>query len=86
MGDHRNNSEDSRVGGQVPQSKVIGQAFVRVWPITQWRGFGVPKTFSPAEGRRGRATVGLAYCRCGGDGATGVELPVLPGPLGREAE
>jgi signal peptidase I len=46
MGDHRNNSEDSRVGGQVPQSKVIGQAFVRVWPITKWRGFGVPKTFS----------------------------------------
>ncbi len=46
MGDHRNNSEDSRVGGQIPQSKVIGQAFVRVWPISKWRGFGVPKTFS----------------------------------------
>jgi signal peptidase I len=46
MGDHRNNSEDSRVGGQVPKSKVVGQAFVRVWPLSDWRGFGVPKTFS----------------------------------------
>lgn len=50
MGDHRNNSEDSRVGGQVPQSKVIGQAFLRVWPITTWRGYGVPKTFSGLNG------------------------------------
>jgi signal peptidase I len=46
MGDHRDNSEDSRVGGQVPQSKVVGKAFVRVWPVTNWRGFGIPKTFS----------------------------------------
>jgi signal peptidase I len=45
MGDHRDNSEDSRVGGQVPQSKVVGKAFVRVWPVTKWRGFGIPKTF-----------------------------------------
>ncbi|MCW2548997.1 MAG: signal peptidase [Mycobacterium sp.] len=46
MGDHRNDSADSRVGGQVPQSKVVGQAFVRVWPLSKWRGFGVPQTFS----------------------------------------
>jgi signal peptidase I len=58
MGDHRNDSEDSRVGGQVPQSKVIGQAFVRVWPITKWRGFGVPKTFSQLTGA-GAPSVGL---------------------------
>ena len=61
MGDHRNNSEDSRVGGQVPQSKVIGQAFVRVWPISRWRGFGVPKTFSQftASGALGATDLGV---------------------------
>jgi len=85
MGDHRNDSEDSRVAGQVPQGKVIGQAFVRVWPITHWRGFGVPKTFG--------------QLKAGGGAATGVllplwwrrrrrswRLPVLAGPPGREAE
>ncbi len=59
MGDHRNNSEDSRVGGQVPQKKVVGQAFVRVWPLSKWRGFGVPKTFSQFTGAAG-AGVGVA--------------------------
>ena len=64
MGDHRNDSEDSRVGGQVPQSKVIGQAFVRVWPLSQWRGFGVPKTFSQLQSGGERA-LGSCY-HCGG--------------------
>lgn len=58
MGDHRNNSEDSRVGGQVPQKKVVGQAFVRVWPLSKWRGFGVPKTFSQFTSAAG-PTVGF---------------------------
>jgi signal peptidase I len=59
MGDHRDNSEDSRVGGQVPQSKVVGQAFVRVWPITEWRGFGVPKTFSSVSAEGASSGVGM---------------------------
>ena len=52
MGDHRGDSDDSRgspgspPNGFVPQSKVVGQAFVRVWPLSDWRGYGVPKTFS----------------------------------------
>ena len=52
MGDHRGDSDDSRgspggtPNGFVPQSKVVGQAFVRVWPISDWRGYGVPKTFA----------------------------------------
>jgi signal peptidase I len=59
MGDHRNNSDDSRIGGQVPQSKVVGQAFVRVWPLSQWRGFGVPKTFSQFTGSSAIPTLGI---------------------------
>jgi len=33
MGDHRNQSTDSRVFGTVPVSSVIGRAVVRIWPL-----------------------------------------------------
>jgi signal peptidase I len=32
MGDNRSNSEDSRAIGPVKQSKVVGHAFVIIWP------------------------------------------------------
>jgi signal peptidase I len=66
MGDHRGDSDDSRgspgrpPNGFVPQSKVIGQAFVRVWPLSDWRGYGVPKTFSQFTSAAGLPSVGLA--------------------------
>lgn len=85
MGDHRNDSEDSRVGGQVPQSKVIGQAFVRVWPITQWRGFGVPKTFSQLKAGGGAST-GVLLPLWWRRRRRSFRLPVLSGPPGHEAE
>jgi len=34
MGDNRTNSADSRVFGPVPESTVVGRAFVRLWPFT----------------------------------------------------
>ncbi len=33
MGDHRENSADSRVFGPIPLSSVIGRAWLRYWPI-----------------------------------------------------
>jgi signal peptidase I len=33
MGDNRGNSADSRVFGPIRESKVVGRAVVRVWPI-----------------------------------------------------
>jgi len=33
MGDNRCNSEDSRAFGPVPESDIIGRAFVIVWPL-----------------------------------------------------
>ena len=34
MGDNRQNSTDSRRFGSVPESRIVGRAFVRVWPVT----------------------------------------------------
>jgi signal peptidase I len=51
-GDHRSDSADSRAyihepgGGFVPTSKVIGRAFVKVWPPSRIGTLAVPKTFS----------------------------------------
>ena len=38
MGDNRNQSEDGRRFGPVPESSIIGKAFIRVWPPTRWGG------------------------------------------------
>ncbi len=60
MGDHRDDSADSRYhcgdgsGGQscdpisstVPNSDVIGKAVVIAWPPSRWRTLGTPKTFT----------------------------------------
>ncbi|MGH9177362.1 MAG: signal peptidase I [Acidimicrobiales bacterium] len=34
MGDNRGNSSDSRVFGAISESRIIGRAFVRVWPVS----------------------------------------------------
>ncbi|ROS78380.1 signal peptidase I [Curtobacterium sp. PhB130] len=36
MGDNRYNSADSRVHGPVPESDIVGRAFVITWPISRW--------------------------------------------------
>jgi signal peptidase I len=52
MGDHRAASADSRAhlgdggGGTVPADKVIGRAFVVVWPLTRMATVSIPETFS----------------------------------------
>jgi len=51
MGDHRSASADSRShlgdpgGGTVPANKVIGRAFVIIWPISHAAILRVPATF-----------------------------------------
>jgi signal peptidase I len=62
MGDHRDDSDDSRVNGFVPVKDVLGRAFVVIWPITDWKTLGVPATFKQsglsAAGQRSLAMVG----------------------------
>ena len=54
MGDHRGSSADSRFhiddenSGTVPQDKVIGRAFVIVWPLDRAALLSVPDTFDGA--------------------------------------
>jgi signal peptidase I len=39
MGDHRNNSSDSRTWGFVPKKYIIGKVQLRWWPLDQARIF-----------------------------------------------
>jgi signal peptidase I len=51
LGDHRGISDDSRGheadpgNGMIPENKVIGRAFVIVWPPSQWGILRIPATF-----------------------------------------
>ncbi len=38
MGDNRNASSDSRAFGPIPESDIIGRAFVRIWPLDRLGG------------------------------------------------
>jgi signal peptidase I len=70
MGDHRQDSLDSRFhmslpgGGTVSDDKVVGRAIVVAWPINRWDWLSIPSTFSQpginAAGTAGPAAVGLA--------------------------
>ncbi|MGO8960621.1 MAG: signal peptidase I [Streptosporangiaceae bacterium] len=52
MGDNRAISDDSRLRqsdpghGTIPESAVIGRAFVIVWPPSRWRILPIPSTFN----------------------------------------
>ncbi|WP_078955827.1 signal peptidase I [Streptomyces sp. NRRL B-1140] len=54
MGDHRQNSRDSRYNqgekyhGMVPVKDVVGRAIVKAWPINRWGTLPVPDTFDQA--------------------------------------
>ena len=66
MGDNREVSDDSRLRmgdpghGTVPESAVIGRAFVIVWPPRHWRFLPIPSTFDqpgigkPSSSAQGR--------------------------------
>jgi len=70
LGDHRDNSSDSRahidtdpdMGGTIPQDRVIGRAFVVVWPFPHAAMLRVPGVFSDqALGLGSAAAVGAPY-------------------------
>jgi signal peptidase I len=65
MGDHRVVSYDSRGhmsdpgNGTIPENKVVGRAFMIVWPPSRWRVLTIPSTFGqPGIAAHGAASLG----------------------------
>lgn len=58
LGDNRNNSEDSRMFGQVPLKNIRGLAFLRIWPLGRICWF-----VNPVEAAAGQGTGGFLTCR-----------------------
>jgi signal peptidase I len=48
MGDWRTNSSDSRVNGPIPESSVVGRAFLVIWPLSRFGDLPIPDTFKQA--------------------------------------
>jgi signal peptidase I len=54
MGDNRGDSEDSRYrtndpdGGTIPESAVVGRAFLIIWPLSRISDLPIPNTFKQA--------------------------------------
>jgi signal peptidase I len=51
MGDNRGDSDDSRFrandpgGGTIPESAVVGRAFLIIWPLSRINDLPIPNTF-----------------------------------------
>jgi signal peptidase I len=94
MGDNRYVSFDSRGhmedpgGGTIPESQVVGRAFLIVWPPSRWRTLPIPATFGQPGVTSGRAAAaGTAASAQVGEAAglpmvTQPSAPYLPLELG----
>ena len=64
MGDHRAVSYDSRGhmgdpgGGTIPESGVLGRAFVIIWPPSRWGFLNIPATFEQPQLNDSNAAAG----------------------------
>jgi signal peptidase I len=90
MGDNRAVSDDSRLRqsdpghGTIPESSVIGRAFMIVWPPSRWRILPLPSTFlQPGIAKSGSAAAALPGAASFGAGPSGAvrteaAAPFLP--------
>jgi len=94
MGDHRLVSYDSRGhmgdpgGGTIPESAVLGRAFVIIWPPSRWGFLNIPATFeqpklnaSNAAGGNAAAGGSTAALEAALDTGTPVRPATSPLPL-----
>jgi signal peptidase I len=94
MGDHRQVSYDSRGhmgdpgGGTIPESAVLGRAFVIIWPPSRWGILNIPATFeqpklnaSNAAGGNAAAGGSTAALEAALDTGTPVRPATSPLPL-----
>jgi signal peptidase I len=83
MGDHRSVSWDSRGhtddpgGGTIPESMVIGRAFMIVWPPSRWRILQIPSTFNQ-PGVNAASTARAASAAAAAGPAIAPAAPYLP--------
>jgi signal peptidase I len=83
MGDNRFYSDDSRDhmddpgGGTIPESAVIGRAFIIIWPPSHWRILPIPATFEQP------ALNGSHAAAAGSSGAGGDLLSAQAEPTGQ---
>ena len=95
MGDHRIVSYDSRGhmgdpgGGTIPESGVLGRAFVIIWPPSRWGVLNIPATFeqpqlNASNAASGGSTAALVAAMDNGTPiqAAGSALPLGAGFLG----
>jgi signal peptidase I len=86
MGDNRAVSDDSRLRqtdpghGTIPESSVIGRAFMIVWPPSRWRILPIPSTFLQPGIVKSGSSAAAALSAAGPSGAVRIEpaAPFLP--------
>jgi signal peptidase I len=87
MGDHRSDSDDSRYhpgdpgGGAIPESQVVGRAFMIIWPLSQFRDLPIPSTFQQAAlhaGTAGAAVLGVSGTAVTAGGAALSAVAAVP--------
>jgi signal peptidase I len=82
MGDNRADSDDSRYRqsdpyqGTIPESAVVGRAFVTIWPLSRITDLPIPNTFQQA-GLRAAAAVAAAPTAVAGGGAAALAAGTL---------
>jgi signal peptidase I len=89
MGDHRLVSYDSRGhmgdpgGGTIPESAVLGRAFVIIWPPSRWGFLNIPATFEQPKLNASNAAAGgsAAALDAALDNGTPVRAAASPLPL-----
>ncbi|MFG2814101.1 signal peptidase I [Streptomyces sp. NPDC004673] len=91
MGDHRQNSRDSRYNqtdenhGMVPVKDVVGRAIVKAWPVNRWGTLPIPDTFDqPGLDKQSSAAASLPYAP--GAAAVAGVLPIAVWRRRRAAE
>src|SRR6201996_182749 len=92
MGDHRDVSYDSRGhrygfpgGGSIPESAVVGRAFIKIWPVSQVGILSIPSTFEQSQLTKSAAgSPGGSSSSAGLTSAATAEpvSPVTPSALG----
>ncbi|MFI8221102.1 signal peptidase I [Streptomyces sp. NPDC085932] len=83
MGDHRNNSADSRAhqdtdyGGTVSEDEVVGRAMVIAWPMGHWTTLEEPNTYASVSDSGTGSTAGprLSHRVAPDDSNEAIQLP-----------